>query len=175
MGTGWVDINKGDDEDPDYRSRFVAKEIKRDTREDLFAATPPLEAIKLLFSLAVTEGIGWVGDKLRGMKLDFVDVSCAYLHARAKRKIYIKLPAEDMEEGMCGMLDMSLYGTCDAAQNWEDTYSEWLISFGFIRGKASPCVFYHPGRSLRVVVHGDDFTILGWEESLDWLRGEFRK
>ena len=77
----------------------------------------------MLFSLAVTEGIGWIKNKAHRMKLDFIDVSCAYLHARAKRKIFIKLPAEDAEDGMCGMLDMSLYGTRDAAQNWEDTYS----------------------------------------------------
>ena len=33
----------------------VAKEIKTDKREDLFAATPPLEALKILFSLAWNE------------------------------------------------------------------------------------------------------------------------
>ena len=44
IGVRWVDINKGDSANPDYRSRLVAKEIKRDKREDLFAATPPLEA-----------------------------------------------------------------------------------------------------------------------------------
>ena len=49
---------------------LVAQEIKRDRREDLFAATPPLEAKKMLFSLVVTEGIGYqAGCKERGMKL----------------------------------------------------------------------------------------------------------
>ena len=46
----WIDINKGDAENEEYRSRWVAKEIKMDKREDLFAATPPLEAKKMLFS-----------------------------------------------------------------------------------------------------------------------------
>ena len=45
----WIDINKGDDTSKDYRSRYVAKEIKKDNREDLFAATPPLEARKYYF------------------------------------------------------------------------------------------------------------------------------
>ena len=57
IGTRWVDVNKGDDVNPEYRSRLVAQEIKRDTREDLFAATPPLEAKKMLMSMAVAEGI----------------------------------------------------------------------------------------------------------------------
>ena len=57
----WVDVNKGDDVNTEIRSRLVAKEIKRDNRDDLFAATPPLEAKKALFSLAVTEGVGFNG------------------------------------------------------------------------------------------------------------------
>ena len=52
-------INKGDAGNPDYRSRLVAKEIKRDKRDDLFAATPPLEALNLLMSMAMTEGVGY--------------------------------------------------------------------------------------------------------------------
>ena len=61
IGTRWIDVNKGDDQYPDYRSRLVAQEIKRDRRDDLFAATPPLEAKKILFALAVTAGIGFKG------------------------------------------------------------------------------------------------------------------
>eukprot|EP00973_Karenia_brevis_P085502 11864070-Karenia_brevis.AAC.1 len=41
--TRWLDVNKGDESNPDYRSRLVGREIKKDTRMDRFAATPPLE------------------------------------------------------------------------------------------------------------------------------------
>ena len=37
--TRWVHVNKGDAVNPEYRSRWVAKEIKTNKREDLFAAT----------------------------------------------------------------------------------------------------------------------------------------
>jgi hypothetical protein len=57
IGTRWVGISKGDADNPEYRSRLVAQEIKRDNGEDLFVATPPLEAKKMLMSMAVTEGI----------------------------------------------------------------------------------------------------------------------
>ena len=43
---------------PEYRSRLVAQEIKVDKREDVFAATPPLQAKNMLLSLVVTGGIG---------------------------------------------------------------------------------------------------------------------
>ena len=70
-----MDINKGDEDSPEYRSRLVAKEIKRDRNQDLFAATPPLEAKKILLSMAMTEGIGFKrGQERHGMQLDFIDV-----------------------------------------------------------------------------------------------------
>ena len=31
-------------------------------------------------------------------------------------------------------------------------------------------MFKHKDRDLRVLVHGDDFTVLGWESDLDWFR-----
>ncbi len=79
LGIRWIDINKGDDLVEELRSRLVAKEIKRDKREDLFAATPPLEALKMLLSLAVTEGFGHSkGNRGGGDKIDFIDVKRAY-------------------------------------------------------------------------------------------------
>ena len=68
---------------------------------------------------------------------------------------------------MCGKLVKSMYGTRDAAHNWENEYSEFMVGVGFRRGEASPCVFYQEEKNLRVVVHGDDFTIWGLEADLD--------
>ena len=104
------------------------------------------------------------------MKLDFINVRRAYFHARAHRKVYVDLPPEDKEEGMCGRLNKSMYGTRDAAQNWEKDYIEFMETAGFRRGRASPCVFWHKEKGVRVVVHGDDFTVLGFQGSLDWFR-----
>ncbi len=50
---------------------------------------PPLEAKKLLFSLAMTNGIAKQGKKY---KLMFIDVKRAYFHALVKRNVYIQLP-----------------------------------------------------------------------------------
>jgi len=176
IGVRWIDINKGDDKQPKYRSRLVAKEIKIDNRDDLFAATPPLEAKKLLLTLAMTESYGfqWGSNKSR-LKLDFIDVRRAFFHAKCRREVYVELPPEDGEPGMCGMLNMAMYGTRDAPQNWEFEYGEFMESVGFSKGKATPCLFYHECRNLRCVVYGDDFTILGEEKDLDWFRKEMVK
>ena len=58
VGVKWIDINKGDEEKPKLRCRLVAQEFNPSAKDSIFAATPPLEAKKALFSMAVTEGIG---------------------------------------------------------------------------------------------------------------------
>ena len=54
VDTRWLDINKGDDEHEDYRSRLVAKDFNVGKEAGLFAATPPLEAVKVFVSEAAT-------------------------------------------------------------------------------------------------------------------------
>ena len=168
----WVIVNKGDKENPEYRARLVAKEIKMDQRLDLFAATPPLEAKKFLFSLAVTFP---PRNPSKPYKLRFIDIKRAYFHAKCIRDVYVDLPPQDMQEGMCGKLEKAMYGTRDAAQNWERQYESTFLNLGFSQGKSSPCVFYHLDRDLRVVVHGDDFTFMGEDSSLQWITLELQK
>ena len=122
ISTKWVDTNKGDDSDPDYRSRWVGREFKGNdkNRGDLFAATPPLEAKRSLIALASCQR-GVPRNKVK--KLGFIDIRKAYFHAKAKRLMYVVLPEEFCEPGefgkVCGRLNYSLYGTRDAANNWE--------------------------------------------------------
>ena len=47
----WVDINKGDTKEPNYRSRLVAKEFNTGVCPELYAATPPSECLRLMISL----------------------------------------------------------------------------------------------------------------------------
>ena len=125
----------------------------------------------MLLSLAVTEGVGYkAGNKLGGMKLDFIGVRRAYFHAPARRDIFIHLPPEDAAPAMCGKINKAMYGTRDAAQNWEFAYADSLQALGFMKGKATQSAFYHQQRNIRLVVHGDDFTVLAMEADLGWFR-----
>ena len=45
-----------------------------------------------------------------------------------------------------------------------------MRSIGFETGKATPCIFTLPSKDIRVVVHGDDFTVLGYVKDLNWFR-----
>ena len=58
------------------------------------------------------------GEREHGLKLAFIDVKRAYFYARARRPVYIEIPIEDYEPGdelRVGKLNLSLYGTRDAA------------------------------------------------------------
>lgn len=68
-----------------------------------------------------------------------------------------------------------VYGTREAGKLWEDCYTQVLNSIGFKTGISNSCVFYHENRDMSIVVHGDDFTTLGFDKDLDWYEGELRK
>ena len=55
-----------------------------------------------------------------------------------------------------------MFGTRDAAQNWEYAYVQAMKEMGFTRGRARPSAFYMKEWELRVVVHSDDFIVLGY-------------
>ena len=71
---------------------------------------------------------------------------------------------------MCGLLRCSLYGTCDATQNWEEELASTLSGLKLTRGSACPCVWkgHIKGEDTVATVHGADTTIGG-----DWLAVEF--
>ena len=92
VGGRWVTSNKQDTENPDCRGRYVAQEINRGGEADaaFYAATPPLEAKRLLFSM-------WARERERGghpLKLHFLDVKKAFFNGVPRRSMYIRLPPE---------------------------------------------------------------------------------
>ena len=105
------------------------------------------------------------------------DVRRAYFYAKINRDVYIELPKEDPKfgTGLLGKLRLCLYGTRDAAKGWQETLSAHLVSIGFTRGKGHPCVFFHPERDIKTLVHGDDYVSSGTPESMDWLEKELTK
>ena len=172
----WIDTNKGDKDNPEVRCRLVACQYNKYTDAELFAATPPLEALRFLISAAATSqkrtGRGIAGRTRRAgqRKLLFIDARRAYFNSESTKLTYIDLPPEDRTPGMCGRLNKCMYGTRDAAKRWEETYTRHLLDLGLEQGKASPCCFTHRARDIQCVVHGDDFTFLGEDADLDWIQ-----
>ena len=171
--TKWLDVNKGDEASPNYRARLVGREVAYEKRDDLFAATPPLESLKAVLSICASRQA-----RRHPHRIMSIDVKRAYFYAPATRPLYIEIPAEDKDpedEGMVAKLNLSLYGTRDAAMNWTATFTNVLTKLGFTKGKCSPCNFEHTVRGMAMTVHGDDFTVSGSEADLAWLKFNMEK
>ena len=167
IGVRWVDVDKGFGV---HRSRLVAKDFKPKSKindkEGLFAATPPLELVKMLIVRAAR--CGKRGKETR--KVMFVDISKAHLYAPVQEEEFVELPPERSKDGKCARLIYTLYGMRTAASNWEKEYSKTLEEAGFQPGKATVVAFFNKERDIRIVVHGDDFVIEGRESDLEWMR-----
>ncbi|MDA8583689.1 reverse transcriptase domain-containing protein [bacterium] len=101
------------------------------------------------------------------------DVSRAFFEAPIERLVCIELPEEAIregEEGMVGLLAKSLYGTRDAAANFQKEVKIFLVTHGFTPGVYSPITYYHSSMRIRVLVHGDDFVSSGESSSLKWFK-----
>jgi hypothetical protein len=163
----WVDTMKAGGL---VRCRLVARDFRTKDdkdREDLFAATPPLELLKALLSKAASD---------RRRKVLVIDVKKAHLYPLCTQDVYIELPEEaGAPPGTCGKLVHWLYGFRPAAQAWESHYAENLSNEGFIRGSASPVSFWNPLRDVSCLVHGDDFTFVGRSEDLDAVESKMKE
>lgn len=167
----WIDTNKMDSTNPMIRSRVVAREFNDGVDPNLFAATPPIEALRYILSKAATRG-----ENKNCVMLN--DVSRAFFNAKVTREVYVRLPPEDVlpgEESMIGRLNLCLYGTRDAAMEWQECVAESLTSIGFRRSPAFPSLHFHPEMGLSTLVQGDDYASVGDKQQLQWLKGELEK
>ena len=104
------------------------------------------------------------------------DVSRAFFEAPAKRKVAVRLPEEALQAGesrdrTVGLLQQSLYGTRDAAVNFQNEVKRMMQKFGYVQAKYNASLYYHPATGVRVMVHGDDFVAVGWRSAVR----DFRK
>ena len=175
----WVDVNKGDDVNPNIRSRLVARQIRQPGEEAIFAPTPPLESLRTILNLAATDIPGRAvhvrdAKSERRTQISAIDISRAYFNASMDEDAeptYVCFPPEhpDQLKGQCGLLLKHMYGTRAAADGWQQEYSSFMKKIGFSQGEASPCIFVHKPRGIACSVHGDDFTSTGAKVELDWL------
>ena len=122
VGGRWVTHNKGDADQPKCRGRYVAQEVNKGGEADaaFYAATPPLEAKRVLFSRFASER----HHNKKPLKLHFLDVRKAYFNGIPRRSMYLRLPSElGLHKNTLGELRRCIYGTRDAGALWEATYT----------------------------------------------------
>ena len=74
-------------------------------RNDLFAAKPPLDAVRAVLSMAATKSSdGWV-------RVMMIDAKKAHLTPPCKEDVHIELPVDvEAHTGQCGKLNIWLHG-----------------------------------------------------------------
>ena len=127
----WVDVNKGDDTNPNVRSRLVARQIRQAGEDAIFAPTPPLEALRSIISMAATDmpvRLLHVRDPESNCctQLSAIHISRAYFNASTDGTdpTFVMLPPEHSgcQQDMCGLLKKHMYGTKAAADGWQQEY-----------------------------------------------------
>ena len=129
---------------------------------------PPLESKKIMFRLVAGARGQRRRKKLEEVKLMFIDVRKAHLNAVCDEEEWVELPEEFWKFGRYVKLKRWLYGMRKAAAGWEEDYAKRMEGVGYTRGKGATTVFYNSETDVRVVVHGDDFTLVGHARS--WRR-----
>ena len=109
----------------------------------------------------------------QGQDVDRLDVLDVLVLIHSNREIFIlhDAPAKDpnASQDKLGRLQLCLYGTRDAALNWQQTLSDHLVENGFVRGVGHLSVFHHATRDIWTLVHGDDYCSAGAGADLDWF------
>ena len=125
----WIDINKGDAVNPKCRSIIVAKEYKESIAHEMLAATPPVEALRLIVFWASS----WSNQDKEQRAVVTCDISRAFFHAEAGADMYVELPEEDQVPGrdLEGKLRLAIYGTREAAAALQKEASKHLTQIGF--------------------------------------------
>ena len=160
---------------PIHRSRLVAKEFADSDGDGLFAATPPLETLRVLISEAATIELG-KHEKV----IMIADISRAFFEVPVIRDICVELPEEAKDEqdkgrDDVGKLRLSLYGTRDAAANSQRTVREFMEENGWKASGYCPCSFRQPVRDLIAMMHGEDCVVVGDRESTKWFKEKLKK
>jgi Reverse transcriptase (RNA-dependent DNA polymerase) len=103
-----------------------------------------------------------------------MDVKTAFLQSPVDEVIYVSQPQGYEQRGANGellvmKLKKSLYGLKQAPRNWHKTFEAFLLSIGFTKSTADPCLFVRTDGTL-LLLYVDDLAIVAkTEEKLETL------
>lgn len=152
-----------------YKARLVAKSYVQQYGidfEEVFAPVARIETIRLLISLAATNG--W--------EIHHLDVKTAFLHGELKKTVYVSQPEgfeSKGQESKVYKLHKALYGLRQAPRAWNTKLNQILMELKFQKCSKEPSVYRKmvDGNLLIVAVYVDDLFVSG---TCDKLINEFK-
>ena len=140
-----------------YKARLVAKGFKQRygiDYEDTFSPVVKIATVRLVLSLAVSEG--WC--------LRQLDVQNAFLHGILEEEVYMRQPPgfenANSPNSIC-KLDKAIYGLKQAPRAWYSKLSSKLIDLGFKMSKSDASLFiYRKGQvTMFMLIYVDDIIV----------------
>ena len=158
--TRWVTVNKGSDDAPQLRARWVSQEFRGryGDKHEYFTETPDLASVKAVIAHAARRA------ESEDIVVAVSDVRRAYFHAEEERDTFVELPdyvPAEFRTMHVGKLRKALCGTRPAAASWRDELTKGLVSCSLTVGTASRCCFHNELCSVAGTVHGDDIFVAG--------------
>lgn len=143
-----------------YKARLVAKGCSQQygiDYEETFSPVVRYSTIRILIAMAVK----------KGLKIDQMDAITAFLQGELSDEIYIEQPDgfKDGSKKVC-RLKKAMYGLKQAGRAWNLKLEAALKSFGLIKSKLDPCVYYNTDTTLIVAIYVDDILIFWKNESV---------
>ena len=158
--TRWVAVDKGSDDAPQLRARWVTQEFRGrcgDKREN-FSETPDLAFVKAVIAHAARRA------ESEDIVVAVFDDRRAHFHAEEKRDTFVELPdcvPAEFWTAHVGKLRKEWYGTRPAAASWRDELRKGLVGCSLTVGNVSRCCFHNELCSVAGTVHGDDIFVAG--------------
>ena len=140
VDTKWVDTDKAIEGEHAHQVTICGTRIQtwrsaRSVRRDY-----SIEALRATISI--------VANHKETFPIMHIDVARAYFYVKAQGPVLVRLPVEDRmgaDAGKIGLRNKSMYGTRDAASNWERDWQEYVKSWGFQLGFSSKNLYHRKG------------------------------
>jgi len=140
--------------------------------EDTWSPCASARGVKLLLGVATK----------KGKVVKMADFIGAYLQAKVVGRHFITLPKEyaiyfpqyAKYFGVPLLLNKGVYGMVFSGKRWNQEFSEWLYSQGFVQSTADPSFFckrFKHGQWLKLIFFVDDMLYVG---SNDQIESDFR-